>query len=97
MNYEFRRDKYFNNDIFFQRHGSRVRVSKLIPVVGHPAAAGKVQSLELRELQVHVLEVAVVVRGQAVHLAAGEAEVGEGSGEVTEDNLVCVEVEILQF
>ena len=92
-----RHNKYFyNNDIFIQRHGSRVQVSKS-PVVGHPAAAGEVQGLELGELQVHVLEVAVVVRGQVVHLAAGEAEVGEGGGEVAEDNLVCVEVEILQF
>ena len=31
------------------------------------------------------------------YLAPREAEVGEGGGEVTEDNLVCVEVKVLQF
>ena len=69
-----RHNKYFyNNDIFIQRHGSQKRVCKL-PMVGHPAAAGEVQGLELGELQVHVLEVAVVVRGQVVHLAAGASK-----------------------
>ena len=34
---------------------------------------------------------------EALYLAAGEAEVGEGAGEVAEDNLVRVEVKVLQF